>query len=1037
MPFWTLTTLTQKLCVYIGTATGAVLLLTVGFNYETRRRSVEQEANAVALDHIQNTAQNIDAYIDRVAMLPKSIVARQESLNGVPNATTIPFLSHLLDAIPPEDAYGVYEAFERKKYTDALAYPWVDRKSMPGPVEPKYDYHETEWYQGAKQSGTLYISEPYFDRGGSNITMVSVAKPFFNSNGDLLGVAGVDVSLDLIRVFASYLHLRSGENQGSDGDYAFLVSREGRIIAHPDERLMPREDFRGAEARSLPDGKFVVGQASGFARLQVGKQDRRVYWATAPLSGWKVALNVPEAIILAPAANLARSTAYIALLALCAMLGLLVVVARRLTEPVRRITAAAEGVEAENYGATEQLEAVGRRSDELGKQARAFQRMVREVAAREQRLKQAEEALRRSERHFRALIEKGRDIIAVLSRDGVTMYQSPSVERVLGYTPAEMVGKHAIDFVHPDDRERVTEVVSKTLATPDATASAEYRVQARDGSWREVECTVTNALNDPAVDGVLFNSRDVTERKQAEQMQKEKLAADAANQAKSSFLANMSHELRTPLNAILGYSEMLQEEAEDKGQQDFLPDLGKIHAAGTHLLELINAVLDISKIEAGKMELYLETFSVAKIAQDVTSIILPLTQKNGNQLITTVSEDAGTMHADLTKVRQSLFNLLSNASKFAHQGVIRMDIAREAAGDGEWMLFRVSDSGIGMTPDQMDKLFEAFTQADSSTTRKFGGTGLGLAISRRFCRMMGGDITVESEIGKGSTFTVKLPARVADPKDQVKQLAAAVAGANLGSVLVIDDDTRVHDMLQRSLAKEGLRVIAARSGEEGLKMAREQRPDAITLDVMMPGMDGWAVLAALKSDPALAEIPVIMLTIVDDQNMGYSLGATEYLTKPIDRDRLAAILKQYVGEEHSRSVMIVEDDPDTREVTRRILEQAGWSVVEAENGRAGLERLASLRPGLILLDLMMPEMDGFEFVGELRKHPEWKSIPVVVVTAKDLTLEDRTRLNGQVGLILQKGAYSREQLLRETTALVASRVKKRASSETQPTLAAK
>jgi PAS domain S-box-containing protein len=1032
MRFWTLTTLTQKLCVYIGTATGAVLLLTVGFNYETRRQSVDQESNTVALDHIQNTAQNIDAYIDRVAMLPKSIAARQEALKGEPNANTIPFLTHLLDAVPPEEAYGVYEAFERKHYTDAMAYPWVDRKSTPNLVQPKYDYHQTEWYKGAKQTGNLFISEPYFDRGGSNITMVSVAKPFFSSDGDLLGVAGVDVSLELIRLFASYLHLRSGETQGSNGDYAFLVSRQGRIIAHLDERLMPREDFRGAEASSLPDGKFVIGQPSGFARFKIGNEDRRVYWATAPLSGWKVALNVPEALILAPATKLARSTAYIAALSLCAMLGLLVMVARRLTEPVRRITAAAEGVEGENYAATEALGSVVVRNDELGKQARAFQRMVREVAAREQRLKQAEEALRRSERHFRALIEKGRDIIAVMDHDGVVVYQSPSIERVLGYTPAEMVGKPGIDFVHPDDRGKVDQAVLSALASPDGAASAEYRVRARDGCWREVECTITNAVHDPAVEGVLFNSRDVTERKQAEQMQKDKLAADAANQAKSSFLANMSHELRTPLNAILGYSEMLQEEAEDKGQEDFLPDLGKIHAAGTHLLELINAVLDISKIEAGKMELYLETFSLAKVAQDVAAIIHPLTQKNGNQLVTNVAEDAGAMHADLTKVRQSLFNLLSNASKFTHEGIIRLDISRELTSDGECMLFRVTDSGIGMTREQMDKLFEAFTQADSSTTRKFGGTGLGLAISRRFCRMMGGDITVDSEIGKGSTFTVKLPVRVADPKDQVKQLAAAISEANSGSVLVIDDDARVHDMLQRSLAKEGLRVIAARSGEEGLKMARELHPDAITLDVMMPGMDGWAVLAALKSDPELADIPVIMLTIVDDQNMGYSLGATDYLTKPIDRDRLTAILKRHVGQEHSRSVLIVEDDPDTREVTRRILELGGWSVVEAENGRIGLERLASLRPGVILLDLMMPEMDGFEFVSELRKNPEWKSIPVVVVTAKDLTFEDRGRLNGQVGLILQKGSYSREELLRETTALVASRVKKRRPVELQP-----
>ena len=1022
--FWVLRTLTQKLCVYIGAAAGAVLLLTVVFNYETRRRAVVIETNSVALDHVQTTAQNIDAYIDRVAMLPRAIAARQEALNGEANDTTVPFLAHLLDGAPPEEAYGVYEAFERKRHTDSMSIPWVDRRSTPRTVQVKYDYHLTGWYKGAKETGSLFISEPYFDRGGSNITMVSIAKPFFDRDSNLLGVAGVDVSLELIRLFTGYLRLHTGQ-AANEGDYAFLVSRQGRIVSHPNEKLMPREGFPGAEAAGQPDGRFVVEKPSGFASVTMGGEPRRVYWATAPLSGWRVVLNVPEALMLKPARALASRTMEVAALALTAMLGMLVLVARRLTEPVRKITAAAERVEAEDYAATESLGSVARRNDELGSQARAFQRMVREVAAREQRLKQAEEALRRSERHFRSLIEKGRDIIAVLDAEGISTYQSPSVERVLGYRPSDMIGKPAIEFVHPDDRARVREAVAKTLAAPEAVGSVEYRLRARDGSWRDVESTITNALADSAVGGVLFNSRDVTERKQAEQMQKEKQAADAANQAKSSFLANMSHELRTPLNAILGYSEMLQEEAEDKGQEDFLPDLGKIHAAGTHLLELINAVLDISKIEAGKMELYLETFSVAKVAQDVAAIIHPLTQKNGNELCTHVAADIGNMHADLTKVRQTLFNLLSNACKFTHNGEVWLDLERESAPGGDRIVFRITDSGIGMTAEQTEKLFEAFTQADSSTTRRFGGTGLGLAISRRFCRMMGGDITVESEVGKGSTFTVRLPARVADPKDQVKQLAAAVAEAGGGSVLVIDDDTRVLDMLSRSLSKEGLRVYLAQGGEEGLQMARELQPDAITLDVMMPGMDGWAVLAALKSDPELAEIPVIMLTIVDDQNMGYALGATEYLTKPIDRDRLTAVLKKLVNEQGSRSALLVEDDPAVRDVTRRILELGGWSVIEAENGRVGLERLADFLPGVILLDLMMPEMDGFEFVDALRQRAEWKSIPVVVVTAKDLTAEERGRLNGRVGLVLRKGAYSRDELLREASAMVASHVKKR------------
>ncbi len=1025
--FWHLRTLTQKLSVYIGTAAGAVLMLTVILNYVNRRASVDEETNAAALDHVQTTAQNIDDYIDRVAMLPKTIAARQEVTGPDANANTLPFLAHLLDSMPPEEAYGLYEAFDAKQFSDQGAMPWVDRKSLPNPVVRKYDYHGEEWFKGAKQEGKLYISEPYFDRGGASISMVSIAVPFNNSHGDFMGVAGVDVSLELIRLFASYLHLHNGDLNGSDGDYSFLVSRGGKIIAHPDEKLMPREGFPGADVAGLPDGKFVAAKPNGVETFRMGGVSRRVYWTTASKSGWKVALNVPEAVILRPATALARQTFFIATFALGLMLTLLVKVTRRVTEPVRRITAAAECVESENYAATQALDPVALRNDELGSQARAFQRMVREVAAREQRLKQAEEALRRSERHYRALIEKGRDIIAVSDREGFMVYQSPSIERMLGYPPEEMIGKKAILFVHPDDRERVREAKQRALETDEGTASVEYRMQARDGSWRDVASIITNALNDPAMEGVLFNSRDVTERKRAEQLEKEKQAADIANQAKSAFLANMSHELRTPLNAILGYSEMLQEEAEDRGQPDFLPDLGKIHAAGTHLLELINAVLDISKIEAGKMDLYLETFSVAKVVQDVSAIILPLTQKNGNKLVTRVADDAGAMYADLTKVRQSLFNLLSNASKFTHNGTVTMDIARETAADGDWMLFHVSDSGIGMTQEQIEKLFEAFTQADSSTTRKFGGTGLGLAISRRFCRMMGGDITVESEMGKGSTFTVRLPTRVVDPKEkeQTRKPAAAAAESSLGSVLVIDDDPRVHDMLQRSLTKEGLRVLAARSGEEGLKMAREHSPDAITLDVMMPGMDGWAVLAALKSDPVLAEIPVIMLTIVDDQNMGYSLGATEYLTKPVDRDRLAAVLKRHVGEVISRSVLLVEDDADIRDVTRRVLEQDGWSVVEAENGRVALERLHSFRPGVILLDLMMPEMDGFEFVEEMRKHSAWKSIPVVVVTAKDLTSDDRARLNGQVGLILQKGAYSREELLRETSALVASHVKSR------------
>jgi GAF domain-containing protein/CheY-like chemotaxis protein len=499
---------------------------------------------------------------------------------------------------------------------------------------------------------------------------------------------------------------------------------------------------------------------------------------------------------------------------------------------------------------------------------------------------------------------------------------------------------------------------------------------------------------------------------------------EAADRHKSEFLANMSHELRTPLNAIIGYSEMLQEDAADLGAEQFTDDLKKINAAGKHLLELINAVLDLSKIEAGKMELYLESFDVAGLVRDIAAVIQPLAAKNANRLDVRCSDAVGTMRADLTKVRQALFNLLSNACKFTDRGAISLAVAREAIDHQDWVVFSVTDTGIGMTAEQLAKLFEAFTQADAATTRRFGGTGLGLALSRRLCRMMGGDVTVESEPGRGSTFTIRLPAQVADaiPESAVSAAPAEDVPAGNGTVLVIDDERTVRDLMQRFLLKEGFRVVTAASGEEGLRRAHEMRPDTITLDVMMPGMDGWAVLTALKADPDIADIPVVMLTIVDDKNLGYALGAADYLTKPIDRERLVAVLGKY---RRDRPVLVVDDDVEVRQLLRRMLEPAGYAVVEAENGRVALKHLREGPPSVILLDLMMPEMDGFEFVAEFRRHEDWRGVPIVVITAKDLTHEDRERLNGYVQKILQKGAYGRDELLAEVRDLVAASIARR------------
>jgi signal transduction histidine kinase/DNA-binding response OmpR family regulator/transcriptional regulator with GAF, ATPase, and Fis domain len=527
--------------------------------------------------------------------------------------------------------------------------------------------------------------------------------------------------------------------------------------------------------------------------------------------------------------------------------------------------------------------------------------------------------------------------------------------------------------------------------------------------------------------GRMLTYFDITELKRREAQLAELVdKLEVASQHKSQFVAHMSHELRTPLNAIIGYSEMLQEEAEDIGQEGFLPDLKNIHAAGKHLLGLINDILDLSKIEAGKMELFLESFEIPGLVRDVVATIQPLVEKNGNTLQVDCSESLGTMHADLTKVRQALFNLLSNACKFTKQGTITLEVTQAARNGNPSICFRVRDTGIGMTPEQMGKLFQAFSQADASTTREFGGTGLGLAISRKFCQMMGGDISVESVYGEGSTFTIQLPAEVTGEKaaevPELQKPPARAVPTDAPTVLVIDDDPTVRDLMQRMLSKEGLHVVSAADGKEGLRLAKELRPDAITLDVLMPGMDGWAVLTALKADSALSAIPVIMVTIADEKQVGYALGVKEYLTKPVDWKRLTAILQTYKRTDGSCRVLIVEDDTNTRKMMRTRLEKQGWPVSEAENGRIALERMAEKLPGLILLDLMMPEMDGFQFVDQLRKNQRWRDIPVIIVTAKDLTELDRQRLNGYVEGVLQKGDYNSEQLLHEVCSMVRAHV---------------
>ena len=500
------------------------------------------------------------------------------------------------------------------------------------------------------------------------------------------------------------------------------------------------------------------------------------------------------------------------------------------------------------------------------------------------------------------------------------------------------------------------------------------------------------------------NAREI--RVAREQAEEARLMAEAASRTKSAFLANMSHELRTPLNAIIGYSEILHEDAADRGDTASQADLVKIQSAGKHLLGLINDILDLSKIESGRMDIHLEDVDLSRLLTEVRVLVAPLMDKNANTLDVDMPADIGVMHVDVVKLKQSLINLLSNAAKFTKQGRVKLLVRRSGSDASGVVTFAVSDSGIGMTDEQMGRLFQAFTQADATTTRNYGGTGLGLTITKHFCTMLGGSIDVTSKPGEGSTFTITLPD--GGRRDHVLPSAEAprTSGAITGTtVLVVDDDPAVHDVLRQTLVKEGYRLLHAYDGAEALQIAHDDPPDVITLDVMMPLLDGWTVLGKLKSDPDLAHIPVIMLTIVDERTMGYSLGAAEYMTKPVDRARLVELLRRFAVRSQEAVILVVDDDADVRAVVRSTIEKTGLKSAEAENGRAALDWLtAHSPPALVLLDLMMPVMDGFEFLEKVKEITSLQRVPIVVLTAKDLTDAERTVINQRTMLVLTKGA---------------------------------
>jgi len=961
-------TFAQKIQWAIGLVIIVVLLAAGAFDYLSSNRLIQAQTQSAAFGHIESIAKELDGVISAVGHLPRSIAAFQETLGDEPAPAIEDFLRALIRDTPAEQVYGVYLAFESLPASAPHSSLRINRKTYPEIIALDYDYHSPlyEWYHGPRRTGGIHITEPRQNPDGHTTRMVNVSAPIRSEDGRFIGAAAASIPLSSLLSTVRSRGFEGGQHHtNDDSEYTYIVSRNGNIIAHPDEKLMQGDD--GTSPSNIADliaGPYISASPRGHARIEVEGEPRLLYWIQAPHSGWKIVLDVSEEKIRTPIERLATRDILIVAAALALTFIVVSYISRRMTAPITWLKSAAHALERGEFD-PDSLNPIATRNDELGELAHSFQNMARTITQREQSLAELAENL-------------------------------------------------------------------------------EQTIQSRTAQLAQA---VTDAQNARA-------------------------HAEQANQTKSEFLANMSHELRTPMNAIIGYSEMLIEEAEAAGKPHIVADLQKIRNAGKHLLDLINDILDLSKVEAGKMPLYIEQFDVREMLNEVVTTISPLIEKNQNALDLHFADDLGTMKADVTKVRQTLFNLLGNATKFTEKGTVTFEARREvvpadsdateleggtaasptvaAATDRERLVFVVRDTGIGMTPDQLSRIFEAFMQADSSTTRKYGGTGLGLPISRNFCLLMGGDLLVESEYGKGSTFTIVLPAKVSrktataqslggdlsDDEDDSPEsgtenddathsgevsipsgttTAEVQATVSTGAtILVIDDDPIMRDITSRNLRREGYRVLLANDGPSGLAIARSEKPAAIVLDVLMPGMDGWAVLSALKKDPELRPIPVILASQLDEKEVGFALGAHDYLIKPVDKDRLVTAIRRHLNDpSDAPPLLLVEDDKTTREMVQRLLEKEPFAVDTAEDGRAALEHLEHARPlpAVILLDLLMPTMDGFEFLARLRERDAWKHIPVIVLTAMDLSLAERDTLLSRAKYILPKASTGKVELI--------------------------
>jgi PAS domain S-box-containing protein len=588
-------------------------------------------------------------------------------------------------------------------------------------------------------------------------------------------------------------------------------------------------------------------------------------------------------------------------------------------------------------------------------------------------------------------------------------------EDLLGISRDELIGRNDFDFFPREQAEEFVAADRETLRNRRLVDIPEESIQTRTKGVRILhtkKIPILDAHGEPAY--LLGISEDITDAKEVQEaLLRAQEEADRANRAKSQFLANMSHELRTPLNAILGFSELLQDNMKDRfDEATRLRFLGQIHSSGEHLLQLINDILDLSKVEAGRMELQLQPVELGSLIDEVRATVDPLARSKEIALTVEPSPDISLV-ADPAKVRQMLLNLVSNALKFTASGG-RVDIRRRRV--ESWAEVSVSDSGIGIAEKDLGSLFTEFQQLAAGPGKRVQGTGLGLALTKRFAEMHGGKVSVESTLGKGSTFTLRLPLEAVTPRAPapVPPPAGTTADPSRPLVLVVDDNPQAAELLVHHLDAGGFRTAVARTGLEALSMAGDLKPVAITLDILLPEVDGWEVLGRLKAEEATRNIPVVVVSVVDNPALGRALGALDYFVKPVDGKALLSRLGQYTFTTRVKSepvsVLVVDDEQANLDLLETLLEPAGFGVLKAGGGQEGIDMARTRLPNLILLDLMMPGVTGFDVVEALRADEATRSIPIMVLTAKTLTEDDKTALNGQVAAIFERNSLAGTEL---------------------------